>query len=235
MVSPCRTVRTELTGRAIAAVIFDLDGVLVDSESAWDQARRAVVTGAGQRWPAQATTDMQGMSSPEWSRYLHDQLGVDLDPDRIAERVVEQMLAGYQRVLPLIPGAVEAVERISQRWPLGLASSSNRPVIDALLSASGLTSRFRSTVSSEEVARGKPAPDVYLAAASALGVLPAGCAAIEDSANGLRAAHAAGMVVVAFPNRDFPPGAEALALATVRIHDLAELTPELLDSLSDLA
>jgi HAD superfamily hydrolase (TIGR01509 family) len=210
---------------SIGAVIFDLDGVLLDSESRWDTARRAVVASSGGHWRPSASRDMMGMSAPEWSRYLHDELGVPLAPAEINERVVSALLADYRRGLPLLPGADAAVHRLAARWPLGLASSANRTVIDTVLELAGLAPSFAVTVSSEEVARGKPSPDVYLAAARALGVEPAHAAAIEDSANGLRSAAAAGMTVVAIPNREFPPGADALALADATLAGLDELTP----------
>jgi HAD superfamily hydrolase (TIGR01509 family) len=205
--------------------VFDLDGVLVDSESVWDAARRAVVAEAGGRWRPTATTDMLGMSAPEWSRYLRDELAVPLDPDEINQRVVAGLLASYRRHLPLLPGALAAVARLASRWPLGLASSANRPVIDAVLASAGLTEKFAATVSGEEVDRGKPAPDVYLAAARKLGVEPADAAAVEDSTNGLRAAAAAGMAVLAVPNREFPPTADALSLADLVVDSLDGLTP----------
>jgi HAD superfamily hydrolase (TIGR01509 family) len=210
--------------------VFDLDGVLLDSETAWDAARRAVVAETGGHWGQSATEDMMGMSSPEWSRYLHEELGVPLDPDEINERVVAALLARYRESLPLLPGAVASVKRLAARWPLGLASSANRPVIDLALELADLTDSFAVTVSGEEVARGKPAPDVYLAAARKLGVDPKSAAAVEDSTNGLRSAAAAGMLVVAVPNREFPPTEEALALADLVVNSLDELTPEALVS-----
>jgi HAD superfamily hydrolase (TIGR01509 family) len=215
-----------MSAEPIAAVVFDLDGVLIDSEPMWDAARRAVVEETGGRWRESATREMMGMSAPEWSRYLHEELGVPLQPADINERVVAQLLAGYRRELPLLPGAVEAVKRLAARWPLGLASSANRPVIEAVLEGAGLAQCFQATVSSEEVARGKPAPDVYLAAVARLGVAPEQAAAVEDSSNGLRSASAAGMVVVAIPNREFPADADALALADLVVSKLDELAPD---------
>jgi HAD superfamily hydrolase (TIGR01509 family) len=219
------------TDYELQAVLFDQDGVLVDSEGAWDAARRAIVAESGGRWKDGATRAMMGMSAPEWSRYVRDELGVALEPEQISDRVVERLLAGYERELPLIPGAVEAVKRMAARWPVGLASSANREVIDAVLQASGLAGTFGATVSGEEVARGKPAPDIYLEAARRLGVDAARSAAVEDSTNGLRSAAAAGTLVVAFPNREFPPTPEALELAAVVLDSLDGLSPGMLERL----
>jgi HAD superfamily hydrolase (TIGR01509 family) len=213
----------------IDAVIFDLDGVLIDSEGLWNEARRALTLESGGRWTEDASRAMMGMSSTEWSSYMHDELGVDLPPEEISSRIVARLEELYRRELPLLPGASEAVRGLAGRWPLGLASSANRHIIDLVLELSGLRSRFAATVSSEEVARGKPAPDVYLEAARRLDVAPAACAAVEDSTNGLRAAAAAGMTVIAVPNREFPPSGEALSLAAAVVGSLAELTPELVE------
>jgi HAD superfamily hydrolase (TIGR01509 family) len=213
----------------IEAVVFDLDGVLLDSEQVWDEVREQLVKERGGRWHEQAQTEMMGMSSVEWSRYMHDELGVPDQPDEISAEVVRRLEDVYRKRLPLIDGAQEAVERLAARWPLGLASSSNRELIDLVLDLSGLAQFFRVTVSSEEVPRGKPAPDVYLEAARGLGVAPERCAAIEDSRNGIRAAKAAGMRVIAIPNPHFPPGDESLALADVTLNSVAELTPSIVE------
>ena len=213
----------------IEAVVFDLDGVLLDSEQVWDEVREELVKERGGRWHGQAQTEMMGMSSGEWSRYMHDELDLPEPPEEISAEVVQRLDEVYRNRLPLIDGAREAVERLAARWPLGLASSSNREVIDLVLDLSGLARFFRVTVSSEEVPRGKPAPDVYLEAARGLGVPPERCAAVEDSHNGIRSAKAAGMRVIAIPNQHYPPGEEALALADVTLGSLAELTPSIVE------
>jgi HAD superfamily hydrolase (TIGR01509 family) len=211
------------------AVIFDLDGVLMDSEQLWNSAKEALVREAGGRWRSEAPTAMMGMSSPEWSAYLRDELGVPMDADAINREVVRRMLESYRRELPLLPGASEAVRALSARWPLGLASSSNREVIDLVLELADFGDAFRVAISSEEVERGKPAPDVYLEVAAELGVQPAGCVAIEDSSNGLRAAAAAGMAVIAVPNEHYPPDEDALALAYARVRAVGDVKPELVE------
>ena len=219
----------------IDAIIFDLDGVILETEQLWNQVREGLVRERGGRWSESAQADMMGMSSTEWSRYMHDVLGVPDPPGEISREVVQRLGERYAERLPLLEGAAEAVRRLAARWPLGLASSSNRELIDRALELSGLAPYFRATVSSEEVERGKPAPDVYLEAARRLGVEPARCAAIEDSASGIRSARAAEMLVVAIPNPDFPPPAEVLALAAVVLESIEELAPETLTEAARLS
>ena len=214
----------------IDAVVFDMDGVLIESEEIWDAVREVYVHDRGGRYDDEIQRAMMGMSSPEWSRYLHETAGIPDTPEAINDEVVRRMLAAYRERLPLLDGAVDAVRRLAARFPLAVASSSNRPLIDAVLDVSGLKEHFQATVSSEEVARGKPAPDVYLEAARRLGVAPERCAAVEDSHNGIRSAKSAGMRVIAVPNASYPPDAEALAQADVVIRSLDELTPELVAS-----
>ena len=217
------------------AVIFDLDGVLLDSETVWDTARRQVTAVNGGRWSDDAQREMMGMSSTEWSAYMHDELGVELSPEAISATVVDRLEQLYKERLPLLPGARQAVTALAYHWPLGLASSANRPIIELVLDLSRLRPCFATTVSSEEVARGKPAPDVYLEAARRLNVPAARCVAIEDSSSGLRSGSAAGMAVIAIPNRDFPPAADALSLADRVLHSLHELTPGLVQQVSAAA
>jgi HAD superfamily hydrolase (TIGR01509 family) len=213
---------------AVTAVVFDLDGVLVDSEAVWDDVRKQFTEENGGRWHENAQRDMMGMSSVEWSTYVRDRLGVQMEPPRISQAVADRVAEQYRERLPLLPGAVESVRALASEWPLGLASSSNRHVIELVLELAGIADAFEATVSSEEVGSGKPAPDVYLEAARRLEVDPTACAAIEDSTNGLRSARAAGMGLIAVPNRDFPPDPDALELADVVLDSLTELTPEVI-------
>jgi HAD superfamily hydrolase (TIGR01509 family) len=214
----------------IAAVVFDMDGVIVDSEQVWDEVREGYVREVGGTYTDSATRDMMGMSSVEWSRYMAEQLGVPGTPEEINAAIVSRMLERYGEAPPLIPGAVEAVRRCAERWPLAVASSSNPELIEVVLDVAGLHDVIPVVVSSQEVARGKPAPDVYLEAARRLGVEPRLCTAVEDSHNGIRSAKAAGMRVVAIPNPHFPPDETALAQADVVLHSIDELTPEVIES-----
>lgn len=224
-----RSVTLTLMAVRVAAVVFDLDGVLIDSEPVWEDVRRKFVAERGGRWLPDSQQRLMGMNTAEWSRYLATDLGVGLTPQEVAREVIARMIERYRSGLPLLPGAVAAVQRVAARWPLGLASSSPRTLIDAVLDRAGVASSFAATVSTEEVAGGKPAPDVYLEAARRLGVAPGQCAAVEDSANGLRSAHAAGCRVLAVPRPEYPPGPDALALAARTLGGLDELTVAAVD------
>jgi HAD superfamily hydrolase (TIGR01509 family) len=210
----------------IEAVVFDLDGVLIDSEPVWEQVRRQVVAEHGGRWAQDAQRRLMGMSTAEWARYLSEDLGVGLPTDAVASLVIERMAARYAERLPLLPGAAEAVRRLAARWPLGLASSSPPSLIDTVLDAASLRASFVTAMSTEQVAHGKPAPDIYLAVAAELGRRPDRCAAVEDSANGLRSAAAAGLQVIAIPQPSYPPGDSALGAARLVLPSLAGLTPD---------
>ena len=192
----------------IEAVVFDLDGVIVDSEQVWDEVRAAYARETGGHYGPSAARDMMGMSSPEWSRYMADELGVPGTPQEInaaGRRAHAQPLRGGAAADSAARSTPSAQSR--ERWPVAIASSSNRELIDVVARAPrGCPMSCGDAVSSEEVARGKPAPDVYLEAARRLGVDAAACAAVEDSHNGIRSAKAAGMRVVAIPNPHFPPG-----------------------------
>lgn len=216
----------------IEAVVFDLDGVLVDSEPVWEHVRRGLVEGYGGHWADDAQQRLMGMSTHEWARYLSEDLGIGLPPDQVARLVVRAMAGQYQHHLPLLPGAVDAVRRMAERWPLGLASSSPPALIHAVLTTAGIAPLFKATVSTEDVAQGKPAPDVYLTVASRLGVAPGTAAAVEDSSNGLRSAAAAGLHVIAVPRPEYPPAADALGQAQAVLGGLDELTVDLVAGLA---
>ncbi|HWX52329.1 MAG TPA: HAD family phosphatase [Solirubrobacteraceae bacterium] len=209
--------------RWVDAVVFDLDGVLLESEQVWSAAKRELTREQGGSWKPAAEREMLGMSSTEWSRYMRDELSVGLEPAQISEAVAELVAARYRAELPLIPGADEAVRALAARFPLGLASSSNRQTIDLVLELTGWRECFSATTSSEEVAHGKPAPDVYLETARRLGASPERCAAVEDSDAGIRSALAAGMTVVAIPNRAYPPDPATVGKADAVLDSLAQL------------
>jgi len=208
----------------IDAVVFDLDGVLIDSEPVWEQVRRDVVASHGGHWNADTQDRLMGMSTGEWSRYLSTDLGVRLSPSAVAGTVIAAMADRYRAHLPLMAGAVDAVTRLAARWPLGLASSAPRSLIETVLDVAGLRPFFGGVQSTEEVPRGKPAPDVYLSVAALLRVPPAKCAAVEDSSNGLRSAAAAGCAVIAVPHPEYPPAPDALAAARLVLGSLDGLT-----------
>ena len=213
----------------VQAVVFDLDGVIIDTEEVWEEVRRGYVAEHGREFLPDTQSRMMGMSTGEWSTHLSADVGVPRTPEQVAADVLARMAERYRAALPLIPGSVDAVRRLAERFPVALASSSARILIDQVLETAGLTGTFRVTLSTEEVPRGKPAPDVYLAAVERLGLTPEVCAAVEDSSNGLRSAAAAGLLVVALPRPAFPPAEDALAQAVVRLDGLDELTVELVE------
>jgi HAD superfamily hydrolase (TIGR01509 family) len=216
------------------AVVFDMDGVIVESEQVWDEVRQLYVEEQGGRWTDSASTDQMGMSTPEWSTYLVEQLGVPGPPERVADEVIDRVAEQLGDEPPLIDGAVHAVRTVASRVPVAVASSSPPRLIEAVLTAAGIRELFGATVSSQEVPKGKPAPDVYLEACRRLGVEPEAAAAVEDSSNGLRAAAAAGLTVLAVPNREYPPTDDALALAA-RVLDTVSLVPDALEQLDRTA
>jgi HAD superfamily hydrolase (TIGR01509 family) len=209
----------------IRGVVFDLDGVLIDSEPVWEQVRRQVVAEHGGHWAPDAQRRLMGMSTGEWARYLSEDLGVGLSPDQVAALVINEMAARYEKQLPLMPGAVQAARGLAARWPLALASSSPPSLIETVLDAAGLRPCFVAALSTEQVPHGKPAPDIYLAAAQRLEQPPECCAAVEDSSNGLRSAKNAGLRVIAIPHPKYPPDPDALAVASLVLTSLTELTP----------
>jgi HAD superfamily hydrolase (TIGR01509 family) len=215
----------------IEAVVFDLDGVLIDSEPVWEQVRRQVVAEYSGTWAPDTQQRLMGMSTGEWARYLSAELGVKLPPDRVAAVVADQMRDRYAEHVPLLPGAVDAVRALAERWPLGLASSSPPELISTVLEHTGLRPHFAATMSTEQVAHGKPAPDIYLAVTGQLGHRPDRCAAVEDSPNGLRSAATAGLHVIAIPRPEYPVEPAVLELAALVLTSLTELTPQVIGNL----
>ncbi|QXJ22863.1 HAD family phosphatase [Actinomadura graeca] len=213
------------------AIVFDLDGVLIDSEPVWEEVRRGYVADHGGEWPPGTQERLMGMSTAEWADHIATDLVAGVTADEVAYEVIDQMSQRYAGGPPVLPGAEDAVRRMARYRPLGLASSSPRALIDLVLGTLGVDGLFRATVSTEEVDSGKPAPDGYLAVAAQLEVPAPGCVAIEDSANGLRSAHAARMRVIAVPRPSHPPAPDALALAVHVAGGLDEITQELIEGL----
>jgi HAD superfamily hydrolase (TIGR01509 family) len=210
----------------IEAVVFDLDGVLVDSEPVWEQVRRQVVAESGGTWAPDAQSRLMGMSTAEWARYLSEDLGVGLPADKVAALVVDRMAERYRDELPLLPDAAEAVRRMAAHWTIGIASASPPRLIGAVMEAASIRAYVTAAMSADQVARGKPAPDIYLAVTDRLGIAPERCVAVEDSTNGLRSAAAAGLTVIAVPRPAYPPEPSALGLARLVLPSLSGLTHE---------
>ncbi|MEO7589134.1 MAG: HAD family phosphatase [Arachnia sp.] len=212
------------------AIIFDMDGTLMETEEQWDVVRRGLAADAGLPWPESATQAMMGMSTPEWSAYLVSAVGLPMTPAEAAEATIDAMAEHHRAGVELLPGAIEAVRRMAGTHIVGIASSSPRRLIDAGVEAMGIGDLLAATVSTEEVAAGKPAPDGFLRAARLLGVDPAVCVAVEDSTNGVLSALAAGMAVVCVPPAFHPPSEDVLARTTV-LDSLDGLTLELIASI----
>lgn len=219
-------------GSGPSAVVFDMDGVLLDSSATWEAVMEDLFSEYGK-----SLSDLDkeafggGDNTQQWAAYLRRVMGFPLTEGEIINRVIGGIIADYSKHIPLIPGAVEAVVRMAARYPLGLASSSPRAVIAFVLQRSGLERLFSAWVSSDDVACGKPAPDVYLHCCDLLGASPGDCVAVEDSRFGIRAAKAAGMKVIAVPNPDLPLDSEAEALADMMLGSIDGLGPDTTESL----
>jgi HAD superfamily hydrolase (TIGR01509 family) len=212
----------------IRAVIFDMDGLLVDSEVYWEEARRRYCADRACTWRTEDELGVKGNNSPEWAVAIGKHCGFDEQPEQIIEAVVARMREMYERGLPLLPGAVEVVRALAERFPLAVASSSPPTLIEYVMSEAGIRLQFKAIVSADQVGRGKPAPDVFLAACEQLGFAPKTCAVFEDSSAGIMAAHAAGMFIVAVPNPHYPPHDDALSKADIVLHSLLDFRPEML-------
>ena len=217
--------------QSVAAVIFDLDGTLIESEVVWDQVRRRLAAQAGRAWPPGPTQAMMGMSTQEWATHLVEVVGVGRTWQEAARMTIDAMVDAYRQGLPVLPGAVESVRRMAAEAPVGIASSSPRRLIDLAVQELGIADLLRATVSTEEVDRGKPWPDGYLRAAELIGVPAERCVAVEDSGAGIRSAIAAGMAVVAVPPAFHPPQPQILDRCDRIIASLDDLTWDLVRGL----
>lgn len=215
----------------IEAVIFDLDGVIVESEQVWDRVRHSFVVAHGGVWRDDSSRHMMGLSTRAWTRYLTADLGVSLPDEEVAKQVIEEMKCDYGRNLPLVAGAVPLVRELATNWPLAVASGSPLSLVEAVLSGGAIRGEFQVLVSSDEVASGKPAPDVYIEAARRLTVRVDRCVVVEDSGNGIKSAAMAGARVIAIPNSAYPPDSKTLSLATLVLADITMLTSEVVRSL----
>ncbi|MFT3970638.1 MAG: HAD family phosphatase [Micropruina sp.] len=214
------------------AVIFDLDGTLIDTEPVWQSVRRQLATQDGLAWPESASRAMMGMSTREWSAYMADVVGIGPTAEIAARRTIDGLIERYDRDLPVLPGAREVVRRLAAHWPLGVASSSPRDLIEHALQALGVRDLIAVVRSTEEgTARGKPAPDAFLWVADHLDVTPARTVVIEDSASGILAGVNAGMPVVAVPRPFLTPAEDVLNRASVVLDQLDDVTVELVRSI----
>jgi HAD superfamily hydrolase (TIGR01509 family) len=214
-----------VTTSPVQAVVFDLDGIILDSEQTWNEARTQLARQYGRTWTHRDQVDMMGSSPRTWPAQMAQKLSLPLAPEDIRQSVVGTLLESYKRSLPIVPRAPEVARALATNWPLGLASSSDRAVIDYVLELADLSNLFTVTVSSEEVDNGKPSPDIYLETCRRMGVDPKNCVAIEDSWSGLVSAASAGLAVIAIPNKTYQPSREFVQLADVTLQDISDLTP----------
>ncbi len=208
----------------IEAIIFDMDGLLVDSEPYWDNARSIMAAESGVKWNEDDHKAVMGVSTPEWVNYMIERLGLKLPPKSVEERIIGTMAGLYNQRIPFLPGAVEVVSSAAKHFTTALASGSPRSLIDTVTNSPALKGKFDLILSGDQFARGKPAPDIYLGAAEQLNLKPSQCACIEDSGSGILAGHSAGMKVIAVPDARFPPAAEHLARASIVLNSLKQFS-----------
>lgn len=218
-------------GIMIEAVIFDMDGLLIDSEPFWDKARSSMAAKAGKDWNKDDHKAVMGVSTSEWVGYMISRLELVMSPKAVEQKIVAEMVTLYQRQIPYLPGAAEAVALSAAKYPTGLASGSPRSLIDTVTGDKALKGKFKAILSSDQIEHGKPSPDIYLATAKMLGARPKNCVCLEDSGNGILAGKNAAMKVIAVPDSRFPPGAEKLHAADVVLESLSEFSLEILEKL----
>ena len=219
----------------IQAVIFDMDGVLVDSEHYWIQSRQEFAQAHGRTWTPEMQQQVMGRSTAAWARVMREQLELDLPAEAIMDGIVGRVIAHYERELPLMPGALEAVRLAASAYRIALASGSPTAIIERVLDLTGLDSVFEHVLYGDDFEHGKPAPDIYLETARRLGLLPAECVGIDDSGNGVRALKAAGMYAIAAPSPGFPLPADILALADAHLAALTDFSLDMVRALDSRA
>ncbi len=191
----------------IVAVIFDMDGLLVDSEPAWYRARVDLAGEHGTIWTETDQIAMAGVHTDVWVDALYDKLEGKLSRQQVLDGIVGRMVGYYEAgEVPILPGADEALGACADRFRVALASGSTTALIEACLAGAGWRDHFEALISSDEVEHGKPAPDVYLQLIARMGLDPATTAVIEDSGAGIKAGKAAGAKVIAVPNPSTHPG-----------------------------
>ncbi|MCK6580249.1 MAG: HAD family phosphatase [Anaerolineae bacterium] len=216
----------------IDAVIFDMDGVLVDSEQYWWEARVEFAAERGLQWTMEFQRLAMGRSTVEWAQVMQERLHLDMALEAIMDDVIGRVSGKLSTRFPALPGALEAVHTAAQGYPVALASGSPTRVIQSVMAITGLDRIFQTVVYGDDMAHGKPAPDIYFETARRLGVDPAHCLGIEDSGNGVRALHAAGMKIVAVPSPGFALSEEVLALADLALPSLESFSLEMIRSLA---
>ena len=189
----------------IQAIIFDLDGLLVDSERYWNEARRAMAAERGIAWSADDHRACMGVSTRTWANYMIRRLNLEWTPEQVEQHIIGTMVELYARQIPYLPGAIDAVNFAAQHFRTGLASGSPRVLIDAVMNDAAMRGKFQAIVCSDELPRGKPAPDVYVKTAELLGMEPTRCVCFEDSANGILSGKNAEMYVIAIPDARYAP------------------------------
>lgn len=218
---------------SIQAVVFDMDGILVDSEVLWRLAREEFAADHGMTWSAEDQESTMGCNTAMWSRImvqrlqLRERLG--MDEAAIATEIKRRLLAKYQAHLPEREGAIAAVRLAATKYKVALASGSPNELARYILGVTGLDQVFLAATYGDDVAHGKPAPDIYLDVLKKIGVAPEHAVGVEDSGNGIRSLRAAGMGIIAAPGPEFPLSEEVLAMADVRITEMTEFNLDLVE------
>ena len=214
----------------VKALIFDMDGVIVDSEPVWNQSRVEMAAAHGKQWNEADQRAVMGSSTLAWAKVMRERLDLPMSDEAVIDEVRRRMIAHYDQRLPVLPGAVEAVRLAASAYPVALGSGSMSALITYVMHATGLDQILKVVVRGDDIPRGKPEPDIYLEAARQLGVAPADCAGVEDSGHGVMALRAAGMKVIVVSS-PWPLPESVLALTDLRLQSLADFSLELVKTL----